>query len=62
MGKLKKFYKYGSPGVPGSLMKNLIYKILWRLNLVKSPSIGDYKTYIENRKMWSKLGDIFDNR
>ncbi|MEG1256611.1 hypothetical protein [Clostridium sp.] len=39
------FYRYKSPGISGSVIKNLIYKISWRLNLVESPSMGKYKTY-----------------
>lgn len=61
MGKLKNFY-YGSPSVPGSLIKNMIYKILWRLSLVNSPSMGDYETYIKNRKSWRESSNIFEDR
>lgn len=43
MNKLKRFYVCGSPSVPGGLVKNLAYKILWRLNLIESPSMGSYK-------------------
>lgn len=54
-----RFYKYGSPSVPGSLMKNMLYKILWRLNLVHSPSMGCYKEYIAYKKMLAEVGDIY---
>ena len=57
-----RFYKYASPNIPGSLIKNMIYKILWRLNLVKSPSMGCYKEYIDYKKMWVEVGDIIDNK
>lgn len=46
INKFIRFYKFGSPGVPGFFIKNLIYKILWRLNLVESPSMGYYKNNI----------------
>ncbi|MCD3223782.1 hypothetical protein [Clostridium botulinum] len=49
MGNLKRFYKCGSPSIPGGLIKNLMYKILWRLNRIESPSMGRYKTYIKYR-------------
>ncbi len=52
------FYEYSSPSVPGSLIKNMIYKILWRLNFIKSPSMGLYKEYIYYKKIWGKVGDI----
>ena len=52
------FYKYGSPGVPGSLMKNIIYKSLWRLNLINSPSAGRYKEYTAYKRKWIEVGDI----
>lgn len=43
IGKFIYFYRYGSPHIPGSLIKNLIYKIYWRLNIIESPSLGIYK-------------------
>ena len=58
INKFRHFYKYGSPSVPGSLIKNIIHKILWRLNLVHSPSMGGYKEYIAYKKLWGKVGDI----
>lgn len=47
------FYKYDSPNIPGPLIKNFIYKILWRLNMVQSPSMGKYRTYVEIKKNWN---------
>jgi hypothetical protein len=58
INKFRYFYKCGSPNIPGSLIKNMIYKILWRLNFIKSPSMGSYKEYIAYRKMWGEVGDI----
>lgn len=61
MNKFIRFYNI-SPSIPGSLIKNIVYKILWRLNLVESPSLGKYKDYISYKKIWSEVGDILDYR
>ena len=58
INKFRYFYKYGSPCMPGPLIKNIIYKLLWRLNLIESPSMGCYKQYIAYKKLWGEVGDI----
>ena len=50
INKFRCFYKYGSPGIPGPLIKNIIYKLLWRLNLIESPSMGRYKQDLDYKK------------
>lgn len=61
INKFRYFYKYGSPSIPGSLIKNMIYKISWRLNFINSPSMRSYKEYIAYKKMWFEVGDVIDN-
>ena len=44
--KFKWWYKFGSPNAGrANIVQNLIYKILWRMNYIHSPSCGAYKQF-----------------